>query len=152
MFSVLEWAQFWAQSVSTAQARVNPVVSPCSKACRRRRSPILCLELCPLLPSPDRSLVGVTPHDGILLACGFRAQRRWMPHARRTVDEARRRIREVLELFVDDARTAMMEDNAKRSTGVLAMPHMRGLSHQRVRQLTQMEASDLRARTPNPSH
>jgi len=30
----------------------------------------------------------------------------------------------VLELFVDDARTAMMEDNAKRSTGVLAMPHM----------------------------
>ena len=47
----------------------------------------------------------------------------------------------------------MMEDNAKRSTGVvLAMPHMRGLSHQRVRQLTQTEASDLRARTPNPSH
>ena len=69
-----------------------------------------------------------------------------MPHAGRAADKARRRIREALELFVDDARTAMMEDNAKRSTGVvLAMPH------QRVRQLTQTEASDLRARTPNPS-
>lgn len=33
----------------------------------------------------------------------------------RTVDEARRRIVEVLELFVDDARTAAVPDDAKLS-------------------------------------
>lgn len=118
MFPVIEWAQFWAQSVSTAHARENPAVSSCSKAYRRRRSPILCLELCPL-PSVARSLTnrrGPTRKTN-LQVCGFRAQAASVDATRRAYrNKARRRIRKALELFVDDARTAMMEDNGRRQT------------------------------------
>jgi predicted RNase H-like HicB family nuclease len=78
----------------------------------------------------------------------------------RTVDEARRRIREALELFVDNARTALRkkadeEDRraaraARRAVRVLRTGRLKmsardaarllGLSHQRVHQLTQEEA------------
>ena len=44
-FPLIEWAQFWAQSVSTAHALVNPVLSPRLETCRRRWPPILCLEI-----------------------------------------------------------------------------------------------------------
>ena len=63
----------------------------------------------------------------------------------RTVDAARRRIVEAMELFVDDARTAKIVDDVKLPRvlrgGRLKMSardaaRLLGLSHQRVHQLT----------------